>query len=90
VSDETLIDDDIFAEQVLDEVLRARKLFPGSSGLLAALIEEVGELARALMDESDDEVWTEATQVAAMALRLAVEGDPSLDAVREAHARLKK
>ena len=50
---------------------------------MTALTEEVGELAKAIMDEGSHRVWKEAVQVAAMALRVAVEGDPSLDKLRE-------
>lgn len=45
---------------------------------MTALTEEVGELAKALLDESDQRVYEEAVQVAVMALRVATEGDPSL------------
>jgi NTP pyrophosphatase (non-canonical NTP hydrolase) len=83
------MDDEIFVNMVLDEVSRARTKFPNNSGLLAALTEEVGELARALMDQTDSEVYNEAVQVAAMALRIAIEDDPSLREVRKFHALLR-
>ena len=66
------------------EVGRARGLFPRPDGLLAALVEEVGEVARALLSESDQRVREECIQVAAMAIRLAEEGDPTLAALRAA------
>ena len=46
---------------------------------MTALVEEVGEVARALLDESRACVFAEAVQVAAMACRVAVEGDPTLN-----------
>jgi hypothetical protein len=50
--------------------------------MLAALTEEVGELAQALIDHSRGKttashVFKEAIQVAAMAIRVAEEGDAS-------------
>lgn len=65
------------------ETYRAKDLFPSSDGLMTALTEEVGELAKALMEESKDRVYEEALQVAAMACRVATEGDPTLDEVRK-------
>lgn len=83
-----MIDRDIvdFRIAIYDEIQRARKLFPESDGLLAALTEEVGELAKALLDEPWERVWKEAVQVAVMAARIATEGDPTLNAVREKRA----
>lgn len=69
-------------QELSDEVDRARRKFPRPDGLMAALTEEVGELARALMDEPADRVRAEAIQVAAMALRIIDEGDPTLNDVR--------
>lgn len=58
------------------EVERARTLFPGRRHLLAALMEEVGELAKAFLErESVEQIQLEAQQVAAMAIRLYEEGD---------------
>lgn len=64
------------------EIDRARHKFPDTTFLLAALMEEVGELAQALIDHSKgkqppENVYAEAIQVAAMAIRIAEEGDPS-------------
>lgn len=80
-------DTDRFLQAVRLEVARARTLFPKSDGLLAALSEEAGEVAKAMLDEPMDRVWKEAVQVAAMALRLATEGDPTLSAIREARVK---
>lgn len=73
-----------FLAEVLDEARRARSKFPnGRETNLPALIEEVGEFVRALLQHthepdkkvSAEDVWREAIQTAAMACRLAVEGD---------------
>lgn len=64
-----------FLKAVAAEVKRARKKFPGDNATNAALVEEVGEVSTALMFEPWDAVIAEAVQVAAMALRLATEGD---------------
>lgn len=73
-----------FLTHVYEEVVRARILFPSPDGLMTALTEEVGEVAKAMMDESRPRVHTECVQVAAMAMRLAIEGDPTLNALRKA------
>ena len=75
-------DDRKFLEQVLAEVESARARFPNPYGVMTALVEEVGETAKALMDEPWQRVRAEAIQVAAMALRIATEGDPSLRPLR--------
>lgn len=61
------------------ELQFARHKFPTNQYLLAALMEEVGELAQALIDHSrgkttPSHVYEEAIQVAAMAIRIAEEG----------------
>jgi NTP pyrophosphatase (non-canonical NTP hydrolase) len=67
-----------FIIEILDEVERAREKHPGVDVAMAALTEEVGELAEALMDKPWGEVRKEAVQVAAVALRVALEGDDSM------------
>jgi len=58
------------------EVMKARLKFPGNAKLLAALVEEVGELAKALLQRRPkDEIEREAIQVAAVAVRIIEEGD---------------
>lgn len=52
--------------------------FPGSNLNLAALGEEYGELVKACMDEPQARVYKEAVQTAAMCIRVALQGDPSL------------
>ena len=73
-----------FVAAVAGEIPRARGLFPDPRGLVAALLEETGELARALLEETPARVFAEAAQVAAVAGRLALEGDPGLDPIRQA------
>jgi hypothetical protein len=71
-----------FLQQVADELARARRKFPSSEGSMCALTEEVGELAKAAMDEPTGRVRAEAVQVATMAARVALEGDPTLGMIR--------
>jgi hypothetical protein len=65
----------------LDAELRyAQAKFPKTENCMVALTEEVGELAKALLDHSygkgeAKDVYAEAVQVAAMAMRVALEGD---------------
>jgi NTP pyrophosphatase (non-canonical NTP hydrolase) len=64
---------------VKHELNSARNKFPTNQFLLAALVEEVGELSQSLIDHEFDkktkvEIYEEAIQVAAMALRIAQEG----------------
>lgn len=73
-----------FVADVLEEFVRAGQKFPDPYGTVLALTEEVGELAKALADEPAKNVWAEAVQVAAMAMRIAVEGDPSINVIRTA------
>ena len=76
--------DDHFFEDVRKELDRARSKFPAPNLNLAALTEEVGEVAQALLhlhegkSKSWWDVYNEAVQVAVMAARLATEGDPSI------------
>lgn len=58
------------------EVARARAKFPRNAHLLAALTEEVGELAAAMLEGlSLEEIQKEAIQVACVACRIVEEGD---------------
>lgn len=75
-----------FAAKVSRELARARKKFPTCSLSTIALMEEVGELAQALLKWRAGkghwhQVETEAAQVACMAQRIVTEGDDSLLAV---------
>lgn len=72
-----------FLNDVVEETNRARMKFNDPVHTLAALTEEVGELAQALLDLDRRpraaylhmDIWKEAIQVATMALRVACEGD---------------
>lgn len=69
------------------EVLRARRKFPGSRFMLAALGEEYGELCQAIIQKKHpDEIRKEALQVACCAVRMLEEGDPSFDTITDAEA----
>ncbi len=57
------------------EMKRGREKFPGNKFMLAGLVEEVGELAKAILDRDPDAIFTEAVQCAGVALRIAEEGD---------------
>lgn len=70
-----------------EEMLRARKKFPSNRFLLAALQEEVGELAAALLQkEGVERVRHEAIQVATVAIRIAEEGDRVFDTITDEEA----
>jgi len=84
--------DELTLTAIAAEVVRARTKFPSNAVLLAALMEEVGELANALLEhrfaviagkkpaELDDfraEIQKEAIQVAAVAVRILEDGDSS-------------
>ncbi|RAI30576.1 hypothetical protein [Rhodoplanes serenus] len=81
------IADEAFVDAVLNEVARARSKFPQPNPTIAALAEEAGELAKAMLHiregKSTDwwRVYDEAVQVAALALRAATEGDATLGVV---------
>jgi hypothetical protein len=75
----------LFMVDVAQELDRARNKFPHTGAVAVALMEEVGELAKAMLDESPERIYREAVQVAAMAARCALEGDPALDSYRQHH-----
>jgi hypothetical protein len=71
-------------DAIAAEVTRARLKFPGNRHMLAALTEEVGELAQALLQgKSRAEVVAEAIQVACVAVRIIEEGDASFAALTD-------
>lgn len=72
------MNDAAFRQAVEKELFSARQKFPGKRLTMVALVEEVGEVAKALLDESPQRVYDEAVQVAVMAQRLATEGDTSI------------
>ena len=62
------------------EVVRARKKFPSREHLLAALGEEYGEVCKAYLEnQGKDRVYSEAKQVACVAIRIMEEGDSDFD-----------
>jgi hypothetical protein len=65
----------ITVHDLIREIDRARAKFPGNRFLLAALMEELGELAEAMVDGTREEAYKEAIQVACVALRIAEEED---------------
>jgi hypothetical protein len=71
-----------FARDMVTEVIRARVKFPTADHLTLAMAEEAGELVKAMLDEPPHQVRTEAVQTAAMACRLALEGDPTVGELR--------
>ena len=89
MSSKLYISDAEILKNIQDELARARRKFPNPQGSMTALTEEVGELAKALLDESRARVIEEATQVAVMAIRVATEGDPTLDGYREQRGNKK-
>jgi hypothetical protein len=62
-----------FLNALVAELEMARVNFPDRP-TMAVLVEEVGEVARALQDESREAIYLECVQVAAMAMRMATEG----------------
>lgn len=70
---------DAFAE-LRAELVRARAKFPRNRFLLAALTEECGELAQAILQgASFGQIRAEAIQCATVAIRIAEEGDSAFD-----------
>lgn len=79
-----MIYEDEFWIEASKELHRAKAKFPKNANNCVALMEEVGELAQALLQMREGKItdWNkvvdEAIQVAAMAARIAVEGDSNL------------
>lgn len=69
--------------EILAELTRAREKFPGKNVTFAALVEEVGEVATAIFEESRGNVRKEAIQVAVMACRLILDGDETYEPWRK-------
>ncbi len=65
------------------ELARARTMFPGDGVTMLALMEEVGELAKATFEEPSARVRKEAVQVAVMAMRVVLDGDGTLRGWRQ-------
>lgn len=76
--------DDLTLQAISAETSKARRKFPRNRRLLAAAMEELGELAKALLQGKDkDEIDKEALQVAAMMVRIIEEGDADFDNLTE-------
>lgn len=79
----TLTPNDVqFLGCIVSELSRARGKFPSSIHSFAALVEEVGELGKALISEGEECIHEEAMQTAVMAIRVATEGDASFAVYR--------
>lgn len=75
-------------EALAREIRHARKKFPGNRFLLAALTEEIGELAQALLQKDErEQIRHEALQVACVALRIYEEGDAIFDVLTDEEAK---
>jgi len=72
-----------FIQAVVKELERARGKFPSSIHSFTALVEEVGELGKALISEGEAQIHDEAVQTAVMAIRCGVEGDKSFAVYRD-------
>jgi len=84
----TDIDTHFALGNVYAEIQRARAKFPGNRFLLTALMEEVGELAQAyLQNKPHAEIREEAKQVACVAVRIMTEGDAVFDSITEAESQ---
>lgn len=69
--------------EISEELERARTKFPGKNVTFMALVEEVGELSKAMFEENRAAVRKEAIQVAVMAMRVILDGDQTLDEWRQ-------
>lgn len=66
-----------FMQALRSEYKRATRKFPEPNPNLIALMEEVGELARAILeDKNEEDIFMEAVQVATCAMRCAIHKDP--------------
>lgn len=73
-----------FLLDVMSEIRGAKEVFPTNDKLHIAFTEEAGEVSKALLDchrdeDTEESVYNEAVQAAAMACRLACEGDPDFE-----------
>lgn len=77
--------DELFMRDVLDEVVHLRRRVPNAEGLLAETLNEADELNEACREGSSNLIYVEAVQLCAAAMRLALEGDKTLDSIRVAN-----
>lgn len=68
----------LLLDEIRAELDRARAKFPGDNVTMLALMEEVGELAKATFEEPRENVRKEAVQVAVMAMRVVLDGDATV------------
>lgn len=73
-----------FLDQVRAELAHARSKFPGDRIMTLAMAEKFGELVKAVRDEHSSDVRKEAVQTAAMAARVVLDGDASVNDWRAA------
>lgn len=71
-----------FIADVVSEFVRTSGLYPTNEDHVAALSEEAGEVAKAMIDHrrgkaTEADIWTECVQTANMALHVALRGDAS-------------
>lgn len=81
--DERTHQDYLFLRDMVGELASSRTEHPLPDACLAALSEELGEVAKAMLDEAPGRVRAECLQLASTALRLAVEGDPTMASTRK-------
>jgi len=74
MSDMDSITHDTIAK-IYDELTHARNKFPHNTHLTVALMEEVGEMAKDILEGDWELARREAAQVAAVAIRIIEEGD---------------
>jgi NTP pyrophosphatase (non-canonical NTP hydrolase) len=82
----TMLNDELknLAVELSAELDRAREKFPSAKNLGWALLEETGELAKAVLHQDGVVACRkEAIQVMAVAYRIITEGDASLDISEE-------
>ncbi len=75
--------DSIFLAAVLHEIEKNRRQYPHFDATTAVVTASAGELAIAMLSEKSAEVYDKAVRLAAMALKLAVDGDRSLEPHRD-------
>lgn len=76
-------DADYLLLEIRAELDRAQSKFPASDNLTTiAMFEEAGEVAKAVLSEDPAAVRKECVQLAVMAMRIVLDGDPSTTAYR--------
>ena len=73
---------EVFMNDVQKEIQSAKKKFPQTYCVTLAMAEESGELVRAVMGQSNSDIYKEAIQTCAMVFRVITEGDSSVDQYR--------